>query len=217
MPAKPQFTKEEIVAAALALVSEKGTEALTARELGLRLGSSARPIFTVFQSMEEVQRQLRQAAMERFDSFAEKAMHYTPAFKQFGMQMILFAQEEPRLFRLLFMTENTRARSFEDVFAQLGDTARLCVGLIERDYGLTELEAMELFRHVWIHTYGIGALCATGMCRFTEEEINEMLGHDFAAMMLRIQSCRLKEKTVIPLCVSRKSDKIRAQICRETP
>ena len=217
MPPKPKFTKEEIVAAALALVSEKGTEALTARELGLRLGSSARPIFTVFQSMEEVQRQLRQAAMERFDSFAEKAMHYTPAFKQFGMQMILFAQEEPRLFRLLFMTENTRARSFEDVFAQLGDTARLCVGLIERDYGLTEPEAMELFRHVWIHTYGIGALCATGMCSFTEEEINEMLGHDFAAMMLLIQSGRLKEKTVIPLRISRRSDKIRAQICRETP
>ena len=217
MPPKPKFTKEEIVAAALALVSEKGVEALTARELGLRLGSSARPIFTAFQSMEEVQQQVRKAAMERFNGFAEKAMAYTPAFKQFGMQMILFAQEEPRLFRLLFMTENARARSFEDVFAQLGDTARLCVGLIERDYGLTEPEAMELFRHVWIHTYGIGALCATGMCSFTEEEINEMLGHDFAAMMLRIQSGRLKEKTVIPLCVSRKSDKIRAQICRETP
>lgn len=199
MPPKPKFTKEEIVAAALALVSEKGTKALTARELGLRLGSSARPIFTVFQSMEEVQRQLRQAAMERFDSFAEKAMHYTPAFKQFGMQMILFAQEEPRLFRLLFMTENTRARSFEDVFAQLGDTARLCVGLIERDYGLTEPEAMELFRHVWIHTYGIGALCATGMCGFTEEEINGMMGHDFAAMMLLIKSGKLQEKTVTPV------------------
>ena len=199
MPPKPKFTKEEIVAAALALVSEKGTEALTARELGLRLGSSARPIFTVFQSMEEVQRQLRQAAMERFDSFAEKAMHYTPAFKQFGMQMILFAKEEPRLFRLLFMTENDRARSFEDVLAELGGTALLCIRLIERDYGLTEQEAMELFRHVWIHTYGIGALCATGMCSFSEEEINGMLGHAFLAMMLLIKSGKLQEKTVTPV------------------
>ena len=199
MPPKPKFTKEEIVAAALDLVSEKGTEALTARELGLRLGSSARPIFTVFQSMEEVQRQLRQAAMERFDSFAEKAMHYTPAFKQFGMQMILFAKEEPRLFRLLFMTENDRARSFEDVLAELGGTALLCICLIERDYGLTEQEAMELFRHVWIHTYGIGALCATGMCSFSEEEINGMLGHAFLAMMLLIKSGKLREKTVTPV------------------
>ena len=199
MPPKPKFTKEEIVAAALALVSEKGTEALTARELGLRLGSSARPIFTVFQSMEEVQRQVRKAAMEHFNSFTEKAMNFSPAFKQFGMQMILFAKEEPRLFRLLFMTENDRARSFEDVLAELGGTALLCIRLIERDYGLTEQEAMELFRHVWIHTYGIGALCATGMCSFSEEEINGMLGHAFLAMMLLIKSGKLQEKTVTPV------------------
>ena len=63
MPPKPKFTKEEIVQAALELVSEKGMEALTARDLGARLGSSARPVFTVFQSMEEVQRQVRDAAM----------------------------------------------------------------------------------------------------------------------------------------------------------
>lgn len=199
MPPKPKFTKEGIVAAALALVSEKGMEALTARELGLRLGSSARPIFTVFQSMEEVQRQVRKAAMEHFNSFTEKAMNFSPAFKQFGMQMILFAKEEPRLFRLLFMTENDRARSFEDVLAELGGTALLCIRLIERDYGLTEQEAMELFRHVWIHTYGIGALCATGMCSFSEEEINGMLGHAFLAMMLLIKSGKLQEKTVTPV------------------
>ena len=199
MPPKPKFTKEEIVAAALTLVSEKGMEALTARELGLRLGSSARPIFTVFQSMEEVQRQVRKAAMEHFNSFTEKAMNFSPAFKQFGMQMILFAKEEPRLFRLLFMTENDRARSFEDVLAELGGTALLCIRLIERDYGLTEQEAMELFRHVWIHTYGIGALCATGMCSFSEEEINGMLGHAFLAMMLLIKSGKLREKTVTPV------------------
>ena len=199
MPPKPKFTKEEIVAAALALVSEKGMEALTARELGLRLGSSPRPIFTVFQSMEEVQQQLRQAAMERFNNFAEKAVHYTPAFKQFGMQMILFAQEEPRLFRLLFMAENDRARSFDELLSDLGETAQLCIRLIGKDYGLTEQDAKQLFRHVWIHTFGIGALCAAGMCSFTGEEINEMLGHDFAAMMLLIRSGRLDERTVTPV------------------
>ena len=47
MPPKPKFTKEEIVAAALELVSANGIEALTARELSAYLGSSARPIFTV--------------------------------------------------------------------------------------------------------------------------------------------------------------------------
>ena len=59
MPPKPKFSKEEIIAAALDLVRAKGMEGLTARELGQRLGSSARPIFTVFSSMEEVQDAVR--------------------------------------------------------------------------------------------------------------------------------------------------------------
>ena len=41
MPPKPRFTREEIVDAALDIVSRKGIEALTARELGEALGSSA--------------------------------------------------------------------------------------------------------------------------------------------------------------------------------
>ena len=43
MPPKPKFTKDEIVQAALEVVSQKGVEALTAKELGDALGSSPAP------------------------------------------------------------------------------------------------------------------------------------------------------------------------------
>ena len=48
MPPKAKFTREEIVEAAFSIVKADGFEALTSRALGTRLGSSARPIFTVF-------------------------------------------------------------------------------------------------------------------------------------------------------------------------
>ncbi|MBQ8893927.1 MAG: TetR/AcrR family transcriptional regulator [Clostridia bacterium] len=198
MPPKPKFTKDEIVAAALALVSEKGLEALTARELGARLGSSARPIFTVFHSMEEVQEAVRAAALKRFESYAEKAMHYTPVFKQVGMQMILFAVEEPKLYQMLYMSENSGAASFQDIFSRLGDVANVCVDVIQRDYGLRAPEAKQLFEHVWIHTFGIGALCATGMCRFSQDEIIQMLGQDFMAMLFYAKSGRMNMPTPVP-------------------
>ena len=198
MPPKPKFTKEEIVAAALALVSEKGIEALTSRELGARLGSSARPIFTVFSSMDEVQEEVRAAALKRFESYAEKAMHYTPVFKQVGMQMILFAVEEPKLYQLVYMSENAGVTDFEGIVERLGDVARLCVDVIQRDYGLSEKDARALFEHVWIYTFGIGALCATGMCRFSQEEIIRMLGQDFMAMLFYAKSGRLNMPTPVP-------------------
>ena len=198
MPPKPKFTKEEIVTAALELVSEKGIEALTARELGVRLGSSARPIFTVFNSMEEVQEEVRAAALKRFESYAEKAMHYTPVFKQVGMQMILFAIEEPKLYQLVYMSENAGATDFEGITQRLGDVALLCVDVIQRDYDLSEKDAKALFEHVWIYTFGIGALCATGMCRFSQDEIIQMLGQDFMAMLFYAKSGRMNMPTPIP-------------------
>ena len=198
MPPKPKFTKEEIVTAALELVSEKGIEALTARELGVRLGSSARPIFTVFNSMEEVQAEVRAAALKRFESYTEKAMHYTPVFKQVGMQMILFAIEEPKLYQLVYMSENAGATDFEGIVDRLGDVAQLCVDVIQRDYSLSEKDAKALFEHVWIYTFGIGALCATGMCRFSQDEIIQMLGQDFMAMLFYAKSGRMNIPTPIP-------------------
>ena len=199
MPPKPKFTKEAIIEAALELVSEKGMSALTSRDLGARLGSSARPIFTVFNSMEEVQEEVKKAAIKRFESYAEKAIHYTPAFKQIGMQMILFAKEEPMLFQLCYMTDNHNVQTFEEIYQRLGDVAYTCVEVIQRDYRLTEQEARILFEHVWIHTFGIGALCATGMCDFSEEQIIEMLGHDFVAMLVHIKSGQMNQLTVHPV------------------
>ena len=80
MPPKPKFTRDEIVQAALTIVSEKGVEALTAKELGDALGASARPIFTVFASMKEVQDAVREAAMRRFESYAEQKLPGMPLF-----------------------------------------------------------------------------------------------------------------------------------------
>ena len=187
MPPKPKFTKKEIVQTALDIVSQKGVEALTAKELGEALGSSARPIFTVFNSMKEVQDEVRNAAMRRFESYAEQKLDM-PLFKQVGMQMVLFGAKEPKLYQLLFMQENRNAVGFDDVFGELGPTAENCIGLIQKEYGMNEKEAKALFENVWIYTFGVGALCATRVCRFSEEQLGQMLSTEFQAMMLLVKS-----------------------------
>lgn len=182
MPPKPKFTRDEIVAAALSIVSELGSEGLTARSLGARLGSSARPIFTVFAGMDELQLAVREAAMRRFEDYAEKVRAYEPAFKRTGMQMVLFGAQEPRLYRLLFM-QNTHADGFEDLAPALGHTAEESIAVLRRDYALDEADAKALFETMWIFTFGTGALCATGMCRFSEEKLSELLSSEFTALL----------------------------------
>lgn len=188
MPPKPKFTREEIVQTALEVVSRKGVEALTAKELGDALGTSARPIFTVFSSMKQVQDAVREAAMRRFESFAGQKLPDMPLFKQVGMQMVLFGAREPKLYQLLFMQENRNAVSFDDVFGELGPTAQTCIRLIQEEYAMPEADAQLLFENVWIYTFGVGALCATRMCQFSEEKLGQMLSTEFQAMMLLVKS-----------------------------
>lgn len=193
MPPKPKFTKEEIVAAALDIVSEKGIEGLTARELGEVLGSSARPIFTVFKNMEELCQEVAKAAMLKFESYSkEEIPDDIPLFKQIGMKMVMFGMFEPKLYQLLFMHENCDSHTFGDMYGKLGVTADICIEAIQRDYKLNVDEAKILFENMWIYTFGIGALCATKVCSFTQERIGHMLTTEFQAMMTLIKSGKLK-------------------------
>ena len=173
-------------------MSQKGADALTAREVGEQLGSSARPIFTVFKNMEELQAEVRQAAMECFESRVAQREPGIPLFKQVGIQMVTFGVQEPKLYQLLFMQEHGEAANFDDVFGQLGGTAERCIDAICQDYGLDAQDARALFENVWIYTFGIGALCATRVCRFSPEQLGQMLSTEFQAMMLLVKSGKLR-------------------------
>lgn len=198
MPPKAKFAREEIIAAALEITRKNGIEALTARALAEQLGSSARPVFTVFQSMEEVQEEVRSAAMKVFEACVEEAAEYTPAFKQIGVVMIRFAVEEPKLFRLLYMQEHAENRCFDDILKYLGDTTEVCLELLQKEYGLTAEEAYALFQQTWIFTFGICVLCATGACRFSEAETEELLGREFMSMLMLIKAGKLDTCKIHP-------------------
>ena len=74
MPPKAKFTKAEIIEAALNIVRADGYEALTSRALGTYLGSSARPIFTVFKNMEEVQQDMIKSAKALYKEYVNKGL-----------------------------------------------------------------------------------------------------------------------------------------------
>ena len=198
MPAKPRFTREEIVEAALALVSEEGIDRLTARALAKRLGSSPQPIFTVFDDMDELRGAVSSAAGRRLSMFVAQSASHTSPFKQAGMQLILFAMREPKLFQMLLMAESETPMSFDEMLSRNGDNPRTIVDGLSRAYDLAHDEAYALFQHIWVFTYGIAVLCATKMCTFSEEEISQKIEAVFQSMLMYVKAGRLNEQTAIP-------------------
>ena len=186
MPPKSKFTKDEITAAALQIVREHGSGALTARALGTQLGSSACPIFTVFQSMEEVQGAVHAAAKALYKDYVEKGLAETPAFKGVGTRYILFAENEPKLFQLLFMAEQERVPGLASVLPQIDESYDKILFSITEGYGIPLASAERLYRHLWIYTHGIATLSATKMCRFRAEEISEMMTEIFISLLRKM-------------------------------
>lgn len=187
MPPKAKFSRDEIADAALAIVRTDGIQALTARALGDRLGSSARPVFTIFQSMEEVQDEVMKAAKALYKEYIERGLLDTPAFRGVGTQYILFAIQEPKLFQLLFMAEKEHVPDLTEVLMLIDESYDRILASVEASYGLTGVSAEKLYHHMWIYSHGIAALCATKMCRFSREEIREMMAEVSSSLIRKIK------------------------------
>lgn len=167
MPPKAKFTREEIIAAALEIVREKGIRALTARELGDRLGSSARPIFTVFQNMEEVQIATIEAVKEEYWNFIKDC----DEIEEIGLQFVRFAKREPKLFRLLFMTEDVETPQILKVVNDMHTFFEFKVEIIKNEYQLDDKGAWSFYQYFWIYVHGMATLHVTKAIDFAEEEL----------------------------------------------
>ena len=183
MPPKAKFTRDKIIQAVLNIIRENGVEALSARALGAKLGSSARPIFTVFESMEEVQAEIKKSAKSIYAEYVKKGLEQELAFKGVGTQYILFAIQEPKLFQLLFMFEQKQSPAVVNVLPMIDDNYKDILLSVQNGYHLSENKAEQLYRHLWIYTHGIAVLCATNMCVFTTEEISKMIAQVFKGIL----------------------------------
>ena len=190
MPPKAKFTRAEIIDAGLAILRKRNMAAVTAREIGHFLGSSPRPIFTVFESMAEVIEGIEQKAREIYSDYIRQGLEQDIAFKGVGKAYIRFSMEEPKLFQLLFMQKRSDEIDVNKILPEIDENYSAILQSITDQYPVSTEDAVILYRHLWIYSHGIATLCATSMCRFNDEQTEEMLTDVFRALLLE----KLKER-----------------------
>ena len=174
MPPKPKFSKEQIVRAAYEIARSEGIDAVMAREVGKRLGTTASPIFTVFAGMDELKQAVFTQARNSCIDYLSGAFDYRPAFKEFGMRWIRFSIREPHLYAMLFL-RGAGGGSFlvDEIVAGVSDRV---IGSIQDAFGLDADRAGSLFRQMFIYANGLAAFHNSGVGRFSEEEISSAIG-----------------------------------------
>ena len=182
MPPKVKVTKEEIIAAALEILRQKGMEAVNARAVAAALGCSTQPIFSNYSSMGALQHDVLAAGYAEYNRWIEQQMKEGryPPYKASGMAYISFARTRPQLFKELFMRDRTgEPPAGEDPLT------RSIVALIVKNTGLSEQAARQLHIELWIFIHGIAAMLVTGYLDLEEPVISSMLTDVYLGLLNR--------------------------------
>ena len=169
MPPKVKFQQEEIVAAALEAVREKGLDGLTAREVARRLGVSTRPIFTWYASMGQLRRDVFDRAKAQYRVCIEAGLAEPIPFLGVWRRYLQFAQAEPELYKLLFLTRPDGAVG--GAMEAMAFSQELVRPSIMAAYRMDARTADSFFRDIWLAAFSYATLIVTDNCPYTLDEM----------------------------------------------
>ena len=172
MPPKVKFQKEEIIAAAVQITREKGISAVTAREVGAALGASSRPLFTYFDTEDELKREVYHYAKKLYQDYVKEGLTAEIPFLGVGQNYIRFAKEEPELYKYLFLNPPDGVKG--SAMEELKLSQALVRASLMRIYHMDEDTADKYFRDLWLVANSMTTLIVTGECPYTDAEISAM-------------------------------------------
>ena len=170
MPPSVKFTKDEIVEAALRLTRAGGIGSLTARSLAAELGASTRPMFTHFETVDELKHEVHEAAKGVYRAYIERGLAEPVPFLGVGQNTIRFAREEPELFRLLFLQKPQGADG--GAIEALEFSQNLVRDSIMGIYKMGAYEADCYYRDLWLVAFSFCTMIAAGECPYTDEQMS---------------------------------------------
>jgi len=145
-----------VLNAAYQLVRREGPGALNARAVARELGGSTQPIFRLFSGMEELKLAVTELALTTWkDCLRERLLGSAFPYLTIGMSFLLFARDEPELFKLLFMRDRVSDGSCTDYNLNWG------VPLIEDSIQVDVETARRLYEANWLYCHGLAVSIAT--------------------------------------------------------
>jgi AcrR family transcriptional regulator len=165
MPPKTVFTKDDVVTAAFEVVQQQGIKALTAREVAKKLKSSTAPVYSNFESMKLLEREVIKKARDLNLEYMTRP--YTKrVFLNMGVGYAIFAREQCSLFRALYLEKSEH----KDILDDLEESMRKEMGKDPRFSSLSDQERFSLLDKMRIFTHGLATMICVGLSEDDSDE-----------------------------------------------
>jgi AcrR family transcriptional regulator len=172
MPPRPKLTKGEIVDAVIKIIEENGSTQISARNIADELKCSTAPVYTMYSSMEEIQ---RDALIRSHEMLIEsmKVPYTDREFLNMGIGIVVFARDHPNLYMFLYHEGShfkSEQKNLSEIFKEIMITD-------SRFTDMPESLRDELLHTMWTYTHGLASFGTEEMIQdFSNEAIINELG-----------------------------------------
>lgn len=136
--------------------------------------------------MEEIKEEVRKRAEALLVEFQSRPC---PDYPSLGLALgyVSFAEQEPRLFRFLYVEAPRRAGKTEldERSRELENTFQGVPGLREAIEAVPELRTSRLLVRVWIFVHGLASLVSSGALDLGDDELRQLLLDAGAAFVMQ--------------------------------
>ena len=161
--------KEEIIKKAVVIVNKKGWDSINARDLAKALKISTKPLYRIYQNMDEIKEDMYKEIYRQYDEFITSRVDNKKALVTLCVAYVEFAKIYKNLFVSLFLSNNLKWQSIDDVLNEKWNQGAI-INLVNKQ-GYTFEEAKDLFMHVWLYANGLATLIATNQLDIDDKEI----------------------------------------------
>lgn len=163
------LTKENVVKAAVKLINKEGWDALNARSLAKHIGISTKPLYRIYENMDEIKKDVLIEIYRQYDEFITSKIDSKKALLTLCISYVEFANDYKNLFISLFLSDNLKWKKIEDVFDEKWNQGAI-INLVNK-HNFSFDEAKELFLHMWLYSNGLATLIATNQIKLDAEKI----------------------------------------------
>ena len=127
MAGRSVIEKKDLLNVAVKMVEKEGIESINARDLAKNEGISTKPIYRIYNSLEELKTDVNNIIKKEYDEFIMKRVDNKNALITVCVAYVEFAYMHKNYFKCMFLSNNLNWTNINDVLNEKWNQSQLLI------------------------------------------------------------------------------------------
>lgn len=191
MPPNTKITREMILETGYELVIASGIESVNSRSIAKMLGCSTQPVFSQFQSMEELRQGIHNYASQNFEQDILCMADSDSFMRSSYLKVTDLAKKQKNIFKLIYLSEYCMGENFLNSRMNFESNKKIWYE-IKLKYQVNDTECSNVLERISLLVQGIATVIATSNIKYNDGQIIDIVENTLEDIVIGIKERRKK-------------------------